>query len=413
MDLVGRAKNILLQPKAEWPVIEPEQTSAKALYTGYIMPLAAIGPVAMLIGMSVVGMQVPFMGTVRAPLSSLLTQMLVSYALGLAGIYVLALIINTLAPTFGGTGNQMQALKVAAYGATAAWVGGIFHLVPALGLLGLLAALYTLYLLYLGLPVLMKSPPERSLGYTVAVVIAAIVLFVVVGAISAVFVGFPTAAIQSSEEHGTTKDLGQLGKNLESFAKNLEKAGRSTGGPQKESEQPANLEEAMTSAGTVVQALNQAASGGKVVEPVDFRQLKELLPESAAGMQRAEASGEKSTALGMTVSKAVARYAGDGRGSIDLVISDIGNASGLASLALYAWANNEIDKDSQTGYEKTTLFHGHKAYEKYDRRGRSGELGVFINKRFVVEAKGTGIAMEDLKEVLGKIDLDRLAQMKG
>lgn len=410
MDLVGRVKNILLQPKTEWPVIEPEQTSTQALYTGYIMPLAAIGPIAMLIGMSVVGVQVPFMGTMRLPLSSLVSQVLVSYVLGLAGVYVLALIINALAPTFGGTSNQMQALKVAAYGATAAWVGGIFHLLPMLGLLGLLAALYTLYLLYLGLPVLMKSPPERSLGYTVAVVIAAIVLFVVVGAISAAFVGFPTAVIHKPEEKGATKGLEQFGKNIESFAKNLEKAGQSGEGPQKNGEPPANREDAITS---VVQALNQAASGGKSIEPVDFRQLKELLPESVAGMQRTEASGEKSTALGMTVSKAVARYAGDGSGSIDLTISDIGNASGLASLALYAWANNEIDKDSQTGYEKTTLFQGHKAYEKYDRRDRSGELGVLINKRFVVEAKGNGVSMDDLKNVLGKVDLGKLAEMKG
>ena len=413
MNLAERVKNILLQPKTEWRVIDTEPTSIQALYTGYIMPLAAIGPVAMLIGMSLVGVQVPFMGTMRFPLSSLVTQMLVSYALALAGIYVLALIINTLAPTFGGTSNQMQALKVAAYGATAAWVGGVFHLLPALGLLGLLAALYTLYLVYLGLPVLMKSPHERSVGYTAAVVVAAIVLFALIGAVSALFVGFPTTVIQVPEQKQATKELEQLERNLESFSKNLEKAGQSAGGSQKTGEPVTNLEDAMTSAGAVVQALNQAASGGKTVEPVDFRQLKDLLPDSVAGMRRAEASGEKSTALGMTVSKAVARYAGDGQRTIDLTISDIGNASGLASLALYAWANNEIDKDFQTGYEKTTLFQGYKAYEKYDTRDRVGELGVLLNKRFVVEAKGSGVTMEDLRNVLGKLDLDKLVQIKG
>ena len=169
----------------------------------------------------------------------------------------------------------------------------------------------------------------------------------------------------------------------------------------------------MTSAGAAMQALNQMAGGGTAVEPVDFRQLKELLPESVAGMQREQASGEKSTALGITVSKAVARYAGEGGGSVDLTISDIGNASGLASLAFYAWANNEIDKTSQTGYEKTTMFQGHKAYEKYDKRDRAGELGVMINKRFVVEAKGSGVSMEDLKNALGKLDLNKLSNLKG
>jgi hypothetical protein len=413
MNMVERVKNILLQPKTEWPVIELEQTSAQALYTGYIMPLAAIGPIAMLVGLSVVGVQVPFMGTTRMPFSSLLSQMLVSYVLGLVGVYVLALIINALAPTFGGTSNLTQALKVAAYGATAAWVGGVFHLFPLLGILGLLAALYTLYLLYLGLPVLMKSPPYRSFGYTVWVVIAAIVLFVVIGTISASFVGLPMAVTQSREERKATKQLEQMGKSLESLTKGLEKAGQSSGSTQTGSEPPANLGDAIQAAGNVMQAFNQAASGGKAVEPVDFRQLKELLPESVGGMQRAEVSGEKSTALGMTISKAEARYTGEDRRAIDVTISDIGNASGLASLALYAWANNEIDKDSPTGYEKTTTFRGYKAYEKYNKRDRSGEMGVLIDKRFVVEAKGDGVSIEDLKSVLDKLDLSKLANMKG
>ena len=411
MNIVERAKNMLLQPKAEWPVIEPEQISVQALYTGYIMPLAAIGPVAMLVGMSIIGVQVPFMGTMRMPFSSLLTQLLVSYALGLAGVYVLALIINTLAPTFGGTSNLTQALKVAAYGATAAWVGGVFHLLPALGILSLLAALYTLYLLYLGLPVLMKSPPERSLGYTASVVIAAIVIFVVIGVISASFVGLPMAVTQSSEEQQAAKQLEQMGKSLESFTKGLEKAGQSGGSGQTSSESPANLGDAMQAAGNMMQAFNQAASGGKTVEPVDFRQLKELLPQSAGSLQRAEASGEKSTVLGMTISKAEARYTGEDHRAIDMTITDIGNASGLASLALYAWANNEIDKDSPTGYEKTATFRGYKAYEKYDKRNRSGELGVLIDKRFVVEAKGNGVSMEELKSMLNQLDLSKLANM--
>jgi len=200
MNLVERVKNILLQPKVEWPVIEPEYVSVQALYTGYIMPLASIGPVAMLIGMSIIGIEIPSVGTVRIPLPSLFPQMVVGYGLGLAAVYALALIIDALAPTFGGTSDRMQALKVAAYGATASWVGGIFHLVPALGILGLLAGCYTLYLFYLGLPVLMKSSPERSLGYAIAIMVAAVVLTAVVGILSAVFVEFPAPGNSSPSE---------------------------------------------------------------------------------------------------------------------------------------------------------------------------------------------------------------------
>jgi hypothetical protein len=101
-------------------------------------------------------------------------------------VYVLALIIDALAPNFGGVSNQVQALKVAAYSSTASWVAGIFGLIPPLSWLGVLG-LYSLYLLYLGLPILMKSPPDKAAGYTGVVIIAAIVLFLVIGLVAGTF----------------------------------------------------------------------------------------------------------------------------------------------------------------------------------------------------------------------------------
>jgi hypothetical protein len=110
------------------------------------------------------------------------------YVLGLAGVYVLALIIDALAPSFGGTRNRVQALKVVAYSATAGWLAGIFAIIPALSLLGILG-FYSLYLIYLGIPVLMKAPPERALGYTVVAIVCAIVLYMIMGAIAGSFMG--------------------------------------------------------------------------------------------------------------------------------------------------------------------------------------------------------------------------------
>jgi hypothetical protein len=191
MALMDRAKNIVLQPKTEWPVIDAEQTSVGALYTGYIIPLAAIGPVASLIGWSLIGMRIPFVGSYRVPITAGLRMALVQYAGALVGTFVLALIIDALAPTFGGTKNQIQALKVAAYASTAAWLAGIFGIIPTLGILGIVG-LYSLYLLYLGLPILMKSPEDKAMGYTVVVIIVAIVLFVVIGAIARQFYWQPT-----------------------------------------------------------------------------------------------------------------------------------------------------------------------------------------------------------------------------
>ena len=191
MNLVDRVKRILLSPQPEWQVIDGEVTSPGTLYTGYIIPLAAIGPLASVIGYSVFGIRVPFSGTVyRVPLGSAITSAVVSYVLTLVGVYVLALIIDALAPTFGGTKSPIQALKVAAYSSTAGWVAGIFALVPGLRMLGILG-LYGLYLLYLGLPVLMKAPAERAAGYTALVVVAAIVLFVVIGVVGSRFMATP------------------------------------------------------------------------------------------------------------------------------------------------------------------------------------------------------------------------------
>ena len=194
MNLVERVKRILVSPKTEWEVIDAEQTTPAELYTRYILPLAAIGPIAQLIGYSVFGVTVPFVGTYRVPIGSAITQALVSYLLTLAGTYVLALIIDALAPTFNGQRSQIQALKLAAYSLTASWVAGIFALIPGLRILTLLG-LYSLYLLYLGLPVLMKTPREKAMGYTVVVIIAAIVLSLVIGAIAGVFMKIPGAGM--------------------------------------------------------------------------------------------------------------------------------------------------------------------------------------------------------------------------
>lgn len=191
MSLVERAKNILLQPKTEWPVIAGEQATTGSLYTGYIIPLAAIGPVASIIGWSVFGFSVPFVGAIRYPIGISVRNGVVIYALSLVGVFVWALIIDALAPTFGGQKNQIQALKTSAYSYTAAWVGGIFSLFPSIALLGLLALLYTFYLLFLGLPVLMKAPEDKAVGYTVVVIIVAIVLYFVIGAIVAQFAWRP------------------------------------------------------------------------------------------------------------------------------------------------------------------------------------------------------------------------------
>jgi len=186
MNLLLHAKNILVAPRREWPVIAAEPSTGAALYTGYIAPLAVIAPVATFIGLSIIGISMPFIGTYRiSPVSGLL-QAALTFVFALAGIYVLSLIINALAPTFGGEKDPVAALKVAGYSSTPAFIAGILIIFPMLGILQLLAALYSLYLLYIGLPVLMKSPQQKALPYTGAVIACAIVLGILVGVLLSV-----------------------------------------------------------------------------------------------------------------------------------------------------------------------------------------------------------------------------------
>ncbi len=187
MNISERIKGILLRPKEEWRTIAGETAPIAELYKNYIFLLAAIGPVASFIGMSLVGVSLPVGGAYRVSITTGLLSAVVRYGLTLVGVYVLALIIDALAPSFSGEKNLGQAFKLATYSSTPGWLVGVFALIPALGILGILG-LYGLYLLYIGLPVLMKSPEEKTTGYAVAIIIAAIVIFVVIGAISRVFI---------------------------------------------------------------------------------------------------------------------------------------------------------------------------------------------------------------------------------
>lgn len=192
--LAARARSILLQPRSTWATIDAEPATVGGLYAGYIVWLAAIAPLASVIAASGFGIRLPFGGVYRVPLASAASGAVVRFAVALISTYVLSLIIDALAPAFGGRQSPIQALKVAAYASTPSWIAGVFAAVPFLSALELLG-LYSLYLLFLALPAVMGAPRDRALGYTAAVAVCAAVLFGVGGAIAARFVGFPLLSL--------------------------------------------------------------------------------------------------------------------------------------------------------------------------------------------------------------------------
>jgi hypothetical protein len=178
--LVGRVKGILLEPRSTWKELDTEFTKPGELWSRYIFPLAALGAIARTIGMILFGKQVPFT-TLTNPVSipTAIISGVVVLVVSLLSVFLLAKLISLLAPGFGGQKNDVQALKAAAYSSTAAWIGGVFALIPALNLVTLLFSLYSVVLLYVGLPILMKVPKDRAMGYTAVVIIVAIVIFVI------------------------------------------------------------------------------------------------------------------------------------------------------------------------------------------------------------------------------------------
>jgi hypothetical protein len=185
-DIVRRALNLLLHPAETWDAIEAEPDTIERLFRYWVMPLAAIPAIAGMLGRISFGSSRIF--GIRFYHPNFLWAVgdaVASYALTLVSVYLLALVIDHFAVQFGGERSRTQAFKVAAYSATAAWVSGIFMLLPTAGeVFALLGGLYSLYLLYLGLPKLMRSAPVFTLNYFALTLVAGVVMAVVVGALT-------------------------------------------------------------------------------------------------------------------------------------------------------------------------------------------------------------------------------------
>jgi len=189
--VVTRVLNLLLHPQETWEAIDPEPATIEGLYKGWVLPLAAVPAVARLIGlMSFGGIQI-FGVRYQPSFVAILGDAVTSYALTLVSVYLLALVIDQFATQFGGERSRIQAFKVAAYSGTAAWLAGVFLLLPAQGgLLALLGAFYSLYLLYQGLPRLMRSNPNLTLNYFAVTLVAICIMALIIGSVTSRVINF-------------------------------------------------------------------------------------------------------------------------------------------------------------------------------------------------------------------------------
>ncbi|MBK6383412.1 MAG: YIP1 family protein [Chitinophagaceae bacterium] len=187
MNLIDRAKKILLTPKTEWDVVNSETPNTQSILTTYVIPLVAIGAIASFIGWGFIGKSYSYgFGSVKVSGVSLgIRYALIALIGGIAGCFLLAFVIDALAPTFKSEKDFGRSFQLAAYSSTAGWVGAVLNILPSLAIIGSLVGLYGLYLLYLGLPKLKKTPQEQSTGYFIASLVAMIVASFVIGLILA------------------------------------------------------------------------------------------------------------------------------------------------------------------------------------------------------------------------------------
>jgi hypothetical protein len=205
--------------------------------------LAAIPPIVHFLSSTLIGVSVPLLGAFRVPLAMALTTAVLSYVLALIGTFVVALIVDALAPTFGAEKNRVQALKTVAYAYTASWVASILGIIPGLGLLAALAGgIYSIYLLNMGLPFTMKCPPEKSIGYTAVTLIVAIivgwVLFLIVGSVTGLgwasvvgFAGYSARGILRIT--AATSPPARTGAALQAWSRKMQDAGKQVDAAQK------------------------------------------------------------------------------------------------------------------------------------------------------------------------------------
>ncbi|MGH6989632.1 MAG: Yip1 family protein [Stellaceae bacterium] len=181
MDIVNRAKTMIASPRTEWEVTAAEPTDTQQLFLNYVAPLAAIPPLARFIGNSLL------FG--RSGIGAGILGAIITYVLSLIGVYVIGWIAAKLARSFGGRGEVDQGVKLIAYAWTASWLGGVFHLVPAIGLLGAIASFYSLYILFIGIGPMLGVPQGRVVAHFIALFVALIVVYIVIGLVVVGIVG--------------------------------------------------------------------------------------------------------------------------------------------------------------------------------------------------------------------------------
>lgn len=358
--LLQRVTDILLRPVDTWHQIDVEDGDIARIYKSYVLILAALPALAGFIGTSLVGVG-GFGAPVRVPILAGLVHMVVNYALSLVMIYVMALIANALAPSHQGRQDMGSAVKLAAYGGTAAMASGVFGILPALGALaGLLGALYSVYLLYTGIPVLMKCPADKAIRYTALLLVGSVVAGLVLG--------FVASLVTPGQNIDMTASARQAGQ-----------------------EQSAAT--AAQAAAEAMSAMLDGSGAGAAFEP---QQLRDALPARMGNLDRTAIEARSDNAMGMQFSTVKARYAADGE-RLEIEIQDLGAASSLLRMSV-DWINSTADSEDEVKVERIYRQDGIHMHEQYRKDGSSADLEMMLENGVMLKLSGN-VWIDELKRL--------------
>jgi hypothetical protein len=399
MNLVNRAKNMILTPKTEWDVAAAEPTPPAQVVTGYVLPLAAAYALASFIGTAMILGMFGGVGGIGVALITAIYHLVMA----VVSVFVLGFIIDALAPTFSGTKSFDQAIKVAAYTYTPIWVFGLLTIIPVLGWLAVLVGVvYALYLLYLGLPRLMRAPQDKAVPYVVVVIVCGIVLGIIISMIGGMVAGAGMMGRSVVSGAGASLATSSGNAKLDEFARKMEESSRKMEAAQKSGDANAQAEAAMAALGT-------AFSGGKGVDPVQADQLKTFVPDKVAGLPRTDLRTERSGVKGLMTAKAEASYA-EGEKNVTLEIVDTGGAAGLMGMA--SWLGVQGEREDSRRREVTRKEGTRLVHEEQDKQGGSSKYLVVLADRYVVSAEGNGVDVGALKSAVQGVNLSALESLR-
>ena len=373
MATLRRVANLLIAPAAEWAIIDLENSKPTRLALTYVAPLALIPALAIVVALSLLGVQAG--GQLhRAPLLEVSISAVVFFVLTIGGVFAFAAVVDGLAPRFGAPRNYRQAFKLSAYSITAAMVAGLLAMAPALQIFALLGATYSLYLLFLGAPRLMHPPEKSAVNFSIVTTLAALLVALVVGLAAMLvaaptgnpFPGFPRISLFSAPG------------------------------------EPAPAVGAQAAPGSPGR-LGPGAAG--VVSGSDLRG---AAPQQLAGINRVSAGFERQGLQGSRTIRLEAEYRG---GPKHLSLQIVYSPSIAQAIGFGGPATSEYERETADGYSRRVRIDGAIIVSDWDSASQTGSYARLAEDRLYVRVSGGGgISADEMKAAVELFGRETLAQ---